>query len=400
MDKRLLIVIAAFLAMNVDATVAQRLNAPSAISSQELLPASTKAWVSIPDAKRLDDKFLQTQLGQLSQDELLQPFIDGLRGQFKDWVSDKNVRLGLKLEDVQGVRSGEVCIAGILPSKAPQIDNKQIGRDSHGMVLLVDVSENLEQANELLEKVAEDLVSRGATKEKYGDADGQINGTKVSKWKFPKKSRLQDHKHAYQTISNGWLLSSDNETVFREIVRRLVNIDNVKKGETLAAQVSFQNVMKNVEVENVEPEVLWYINPFGYIQLARAIAREEQEFKQTNSDDWARILKKIGFDGFKGVGGTVAFATGKHEILNRTFVYKPNGTDQDLKQKRVFDMFDFTNKKKTELMPPTFCLTPFQVTSAVHGICRRHCKTSDMQLTLSRKKPEHSTIRLKACVLK
>ena len=130
-----------------------------------------------------------------------------------------------------------------------------------------------------------------------------------------------------------WLLSSDNETIFRKIVRRLVNIDNAQSGETLASQVAFQNVMKTVQLNDVEPQIYWYVNPFGYLQLAQAIAREKEEFNQSSNDDWARILKKIGFDGFKGVGGYIAFATGQHEMMHRTFVYKPTSEDQDVKQK-------------------------------------------------------------------
>ena len=354
MNKRVLVIVfAALLFCESGVVCAQRLNAPSSVSSQELLPASTKAWVSIPDSKQLNQKFLETQIGKLTKDEKLAPFIESLKTQFRDWMNEKNVRLGLNFEDVQEIRSGEICFAGILPSPNPINNNDKLGRGSHGMVLLVDVSQNLDEAKALLENLADDLTKRGATKEKYGD-EGSVFGAEVSKWKFPKKSRIKSHRFAYQTITSGWLLSSDNEIIFREIVRRLVNIDNVKAGETLAAQKAFQTVMKTVALDGVEPDVFWYVNPFGYIQLAQTIAREEQEFNQTNNDDWARILKKIGFDGFKGVGGFIAFATGDHEFLHRTYVHKPVDEGQDVKQRQVFGLFDFENTKKSGLAPPNF----------------------------------------------
>ena len=332
----------------MDSVVGQRLNAPKPITSQELLPSSTKAWFSIPDATKLDKKFLETQIGQLAKNKQLAPFVESIKSQFKNWMNDKNVRLGLKLEDVQGVRSGEICIAGILPNQAPG-KAQGAAADAHGLVLLVDVSGNLDAANKLMKKLSADLTARGATKEKFSDAID----AEVSKWKFPSESRIKKPKHAYQTITGGWLLSSDNEAIFRRILRKLVNIDGAK-GQSLAAHPAFQGVMNKVKLEGIEPEVFWYVNPFGYIQLAQAIARERQKFNQKNSDDWAKILKKIGFDGFQGIGGYLAFATGDHELLHRTFVFRPDDPNQNIKQKRVYGMLDFRNAKNSQLTPPAF----------------------------------------------
>ncbi len=337
---------AVLLAQQADA---QRLNASSSVSTQDLLPVSTKAWLSIPDANRLDEKFLETQLGRLSKDEAFAPFIESLKKQCRNWLSEKNLRLGLDFDGLQDIRSGEICVAGILPTEAADQDN-ELGRSAHGMVLLVDVSQHLDEARDLLDRLSDELTERGATREEYGEVHGAI----VTKWKFPKQSRLKKNRYAYQTITGGWLLSSDNETIFRDIVRRLVNIDNVKKGETLSARPAFRNVMDQVHLDSINPEVRWFVDPFGYLQLAQAIEREEQEFRQRNSDDWARILRENGFDGFKGIGGFVALSTGKHEILHRTFVYKPVVDTIDKKQKRVFGLFDFENKHQKVLTPPGF----------------------------------------------
>ncbi len=346
----------------------QELNGSAAISSQELLPAGTKAWISIPDSRRLDKKFLETQFGQMTKNEALEPFIASLKEQFKNWLNEKNVRLGLKLENIEDIRSGEICIAGIFPDNVTD-DEKNLGRGSHGMVLLVDVSGKTDETNELLAKLSDELIARGATKEEFE----AVQGAEVSKWKFPKKSRLMHHRYAYHTVTGGWLLSSDNENIFREIVRRLVNINNVKQGQTLAAQPVFQSVMQQVKLEGVESEIYWFVNPFGYVQLAQAMAREEQEFNQTNSDDWGRILRENGFDGFKGVGGTISLATDKHEVLHRTYVYKPDVKSENLKRQRVFGLFDFENKKQFALTPPAY------VPDSVAGF---FCASWDMQRAL------------------
>ena len=323
------------------------LNASAAKTSQELLPSKTKAWFSIPNATRLDEKFLKTQLGKLTQSKELAPFVDSLKGQLQNWLNDKNARFGLKVKDIQGVRSGEICIAGVLPNQQPA---GRVAPDSHGLVLLVDVSGNLDEAKGLMTKLSKELIERGATKEKFNvSVDAQ-----VSKWKFPNKIRIKKPRYAYHTITGGWLLSSDNEAIFRKILRKLVNIDSVKKDQTLATHPAFQNVMNKIKLQGIKPDVSWYVNTFGYIQLAQAVASERQKFKQKNNDDWARILQLIGFDGFKGVGGYIAFATEDHELLHRTFVFKPVEAAMNIKQKRVFGMLDFKNPRQTLLTPPAF----------------------------------------------
>ena len=100
-------------------------NPSDKVASEDLLPASTQAWFSVPDVALLDQQFEKTQFGQLTKDEALKPFIDSIRNQFRDWLNEKNVRLGIRIEDVQGVRSGEICLAGILPQ---QVDDGVIGR--------------------------------------------------------------------------------------------------------------------------------------------------------------------------------------------------------------------------------------------------------------------------------
>ena len=60
------------------------------------------------------------------------------------------------MDDIQDIRSGEICIAGILPPQAPGAAEK-LGRGSHGLVILVDVSNNMDAANDLMKKVGKDF---------------------------------------------------------------------------------------------------------------------------------------------------------------------------------------------------------------------------------------------------
>ncbi len=316
------------------------------ITSENLLPATTKAWFSVPDGDLLKQQFEKTQFGALTKDEELKPFIDSMREQLKSWINQKNVRLGLRIDDLKGVRSGEFCLAGILPD---QEEGEEIGRGSHGMVLLVDVAETEEQARALLAKIDKEMIEQGATREEMED----VHGAQVSRWKLKSRpNSLRKNRSAFQAIAGGWMIASDNEEIFRDIIRRAVDVKAIVVDETLASTEAFQSVHDETRLERVDKyHVRWFIDPFGYLKLAQAIADEEQEFRQRR-DDWATTLKKLGFGAFQGIGGVVNFATYDHEILHRTFVYAPRTGDE--RDSRVFGLVDFRNRNDADFEPPSF----------------------------------------------
>ena len=127
-------------------------NPPKKITSEILLPANTKAWISIPDISSLDEQFLKTQIGELTQDKSLKPFIDGAKTQFRQWLQAHNVRLGVKMDNVRDIQSGEICLAGITSDAKGKPG--ALGRGSHGLVFLVDVNKKEEAAAELLKNLS------------------------------------------------------------------------------------------------------------------------------------------------------------------------------------------------------------------------------------------------------
>ena len=59
---------------------------PTGLRTQELLPATTKAWISIPDAKAMSDRFDRSQFGELARNKTLKPFADSIKNQIKDCI--------------------------------------------------------------------------------------------------------------------------------------------------------------------------------------------------------------------------------------------------------------------------------------------------------------------------
>ena len=112
--------------------------APSAetpAASETLLPPSTKGLLSITDVQELTDRWDRTQIGQLMQDPVMEPFAEDLRRQLEDRWSGFRDKLGLTLDDLKDVPGGEVALGVIQP-----------GPDHSAVAILVDVTGHREQA--------------------------------------------------------------------------------------------------------------------------------------------------------------------------------------------------------------------------------------------------------------
>ena len=91
-------------------------SAAAAVPSEQLLPHTTKGFLSLPDTADLTAKFDTTQLGQLVNDPVMQPFVEDLKRQLKSKLGQTGTRLSITLDDLNGIAGGEVAIAVIQPN--------------------------------------------------------------------------------------------------------------------------------------------------------------------------------------------------------------------------------------------------------------------------------------------
>lgn len=312
-----------------------KIEAKLVAGSEEFLPASTKFWISVPDPIKLEEQFKATQFGILAKDPAIQPFIDSLADQVKDLMNRQNVSLGLKIDDMDAVQTGEICIAGVVPD----VTGKQVAKGTHGLVVLVDVSKTEGKAKALQQKINAMLKEKGAEV-----TEKEINGVPTTKavLKHQKPVRFSTTNH--QAVVNGWMLISDNETIFRDVLARLNAPQQIQKAETLASLDSFKGIMKQTNLDEFDAHFRWYVDPFGYIQLAQALEDERRGDLQARND-LSKVLKDQGFGAFKAMGGNVSVATGEHELLHRSFTYAPRGQKID-NSDQIFKMFNFAGNSK------------------------------------------------------
>ncbi len=313
--------------------------------SEDLLPSTTKAWVSIPDAISVVDQFNGTGLGQLLMSPPMQAAVENLRAQVEESLRQQNIRLGLGWEDIYNVRSGEICVAGVvLPIDPGHVD--QGARGSHGIVMLIDTAGNEVAVDVLLEKVRDEMTRLGAQ-----DAGQEaIQGANVHRWRWP-GIKGGPQRNTLLCVVDGWLLASDNERVLREVLLRIKG----RLTDRLAELPAFQNVMRHVELDGVNPHIRWFVEPFGYIALAQAIYDENQPFV-VSRNNYVGKLQQNGFDVLNGLGGMLVLNHSERDIVHRTFISLLPSADRQGARAKVFSLFDFQNHWGHQLVPETFAV--------------------------------------------
>ncbi|MCU0879042.1 MAG: hypothetical protein MUF06_14760 [Pirellulaceae bacterium] len=295
--------------------------------SENLLPISTKAFVSTNNVEELRAKFRETQLGQLVNDPVMKEFIDDAKSQIGAKLEKAGKRMGLKWADMEGVSSGEVALGLI----QPDIKDKT----SHATVIIVDITGNRQQADALLKKVDANQAANKAVRSTL-----KLAGVEATVYTLPLAAGEKVAEKSLYFIKNEVLVVADDEKVAAEIAKRF---DAKDLAGTLASLTAFKAAMDRNKkaAAGVQENLRWFIEPFGYAEVSRAM----QGGRRRRGTDLVKTLREQGFGAAQGLGGYVFFSTGNEDILHRSFVYAPpaaGATGKD-KYQLAMRMLDFPN---------------------------------------------------------
>lgn len=273
--------------------------------SEQVLPKTTKGYVSIPDMDLLREKWDETQLGKLMKLPAMKPFSKDLQRQMNEKLTKTGVKLGMKISDLEGVYGGEIAVAAIQPEGNPA---------KHATAMLIDVTGKRKEADEFLEKVEADLKKNDGRR-----ADMTIDDVPVIAYTVPRKKEVMKELHSYYAIVDDMLVAVDDEATMREIVGRLAG--EIKNKEVLDSVAAYNTSMAKCAAAAGEqkPHIRWFVEPFGYAEYARASSDEPKK----RGKDMLKILGNQGFRAAQGLGGFITLMTESHDILHRTFVYAP-----------------------------------------------------------------------------
>jgi hypothetical protein len=292
--------------------------------ASELLPATTKGYLSIPSVETMRARFSETQLGQLAEDEVMKPFAEDLRRQFRDRFSRTDARLGIDWDDLEGMYAGEACLAMVQPEN---------DREQHAMVLMVDATGHDQQVEALLTQIDQNLRERQAELRNVSEGDMALRV-----YRLPKRAGEVAPREIVLYSAGGWFVATDHIAVAAGILQRL-GADEVATG-TLASHPGFVAVMSRIEEAalGLPPDVRWYCEPFAYAEIIRAATSGPRK----RGTPLVTILERQGFDAIRAAGGHVNFATEQHDLLHRTFVHAPPAdTGGPTKYRLAARMLDF-----------------------------------------------------------
>jgi hypothetical protein len=257
----------------------------------------------------------------------MKPFTDDLRRQFDERWSNVRERLGMTLDDLKGVPAGEFAVGLI-----------QVERDQVALALVCDVTGHKEQAAALLQKVAANLAKQGAKRQSTEVAGGA--GLVFELPKQPGKDVDQPPQFSIWTHRGDLLVATDHVGTMEGILARAAG----KKSGSLADVAGFQAVMKRCQQDagKAAPQVRWFIQPVGYLEILRTLRGERARRKGTS---WVDVFKNQGFTAVQGVGGFVDFSADKFELVHRTAVWAPPPRQLSMK------IFTFPNKKEFAPQP-------------------------------------------------
>jgi hypothetical protein len=296
-------------------------------TSEDLLPETTKGYLSIPNAVEFDKQWKKTQIGQLMNDPVMEPFSKDLRRQFEDRLSSLRDRLGLTLDDVKDVPSGELAVAIVQPSA-----------DESVTVLLMDVKGNLDKAEAMLRKASANFARRHGKKSEI-----EVGGIKALYFDIPidPNDPNPGPGKAIYFLHNNLLGAGDSVQVMRDVIGRLASGD--RKG-SLGQLQEYTAVMARAKKDAgpLAPIARWWIQPLGYVEAMRVATPEQQRRKGRSM---SALMRNQGFEAVRGMGGYVNFLQGKHEVFHRTAIYAPQPFQKSMKMLSLPNGTEFTPQR-------------------------------------------------------
>ncbi|MFO0899536.1 MAG: hypothetical protein U0836_19080 [Pirellulales bacterium] len=284
----------------------------SAAGIDEILPATSKGFVSVPNGARLTANWNKTQGGQLLAQPTMRPFNDDLRRQLREKFTPGGRGLGITWEELLDVSGGEMAIALIQPAA-----------NQAATVAVSDTKGREQQAKALLGRIAGDM-----KKLKARESHKEVSGARLAIFDIPPAGPGEKPQRTVVGLRETLLVYGDNLAEVEKVLARAA----AKGGrDSLANFTPYREVMARAEgaAGGLDPDARWFIEPFGFAEARRVSARKQRKRRH----DWVKVLGDQGFRAIQGLGGYVNFATGPQEVLHRTAVYAPPVAGQDPKFK-------------------------------------------------------------------
>lgn len=274
-----------------------------------LVPETTKGLFVIPDVKVVEASWNNIELGKLAADPKVKPFMDDLQQQIQAQLDKTGVRVGVSLEELFEVCTGEIALAFVEPRK---------GSQKHSVATIADVEGKADEIAVMREKIKKTMASRKATQKTQ-----TVDGVELDIYTVPLKVGGRKTFQAVFFSTNDKVVAVDHEDVAKEILALIQG----NGGKTLKTVDAYSKTMDRVDKESdgLAPHIHWWVEPLAYAKLTREAAALQKKRRWDVID----ALTKQGFDAIRGLGGHVNLgaevsADGPaYDLVSRAYCYAP-----------------------------------------------------------------------------
>lgn len=305
-------------------------------TSENFLPSSTRAWVSISSITELETALNETKFGKLALDPDLAPVVESFSSQITDWLDNRNVKFAMNMEKVGKINSGEICFAAILNQEEGQSE-----ATNHGIVILVDVAGHEADYIQLMSDIETDLTARKAT-----SSELEVLEQKVTRWEFEKPQGIAARESVFFARVDDRLIACDDLTILSEVIAGVLSPEPLENA--LVKHEPFVKVRQRCLQSEADwkPQIRWFFEPFGYVELTDILAKKNRisrlDPNAREPKEIALLLQRQGFGATKAVGGDFMFAHKNMEMLHRFFIYAP-GNSEGPRFEKAAQLLDFPN---------------------------------------------------------
>jgi hypothetical protein len=254
-------------------------------TAARLLPENTLFMVSIPNARDLAEKFMNTSLGKISQDPEMKPLIEQIYGSMGELVATVKDQIGLSLSEIVNLPQGEITFAMVNPSQ-----------QGPGFVFVFEAGDQIEKARILLERGKQAL-----EKSNWKKREETIAEVKCTVY--------EENRRQNQVLVIFEKDSAVAVTQSIDVAKQVLELWAEKKdARSLAENANYGAIASRCRgSRDEEPQIIWYADPIGFI---KKMAETEMPMQIA-----AAMLPALGLDGLSGVGGSILFDTEQYDSM-------------------------------------------------------------------------------------
>jgi hypothetical protein len=256
----------------------------------KLLPEQTLGLIRVTDTPLLIERFRETAIGRIGQDEEVKPLVSQLYATAQEFWGEIEDRVGLPLDQLLKIPQGEIAVAFVAPPE-----------QRPAVVVILDAKDHMPQAKKLLERGEALLIENGGTK-----VMEQIEGNEVAVYTGRGGNEV-------------FLIERDGSLVIvstRDVTKSVLAAWDGKAEKTLADSDKYNSIMSRCAgAVDDPPQVTWFIDP---IEGARTLGRGWP------GATFLALIPVLGLDGVKGAGGSITFATGEFDDVMHMHILLDN----------------------------------------------------------------------------